>query len=76
MDLGGSQKSKTERVETDEAGEAWRCTWIEPDPRLRVGQKETQAAIEVGQQVKQRAAPGDSPPPLLSDGWGTSRGTG
>lgn len=77
MDLCGSQKSKTERVETDEAGEYWRCTLIEPDTRLRVGrgigQNETQAAIELWQQVKQRAAHADSPPPLLSDGWGGHR---
>jgi len=61
----------------DEAGEYWRCTLIEPETRLRVGRgigpTETQAAIELWQQVQQRAAHRDSPPPLLSDGWGGHR---
>jgi len=77
VDLCGSQKSETERVEADEAGEYWRCTLIEPETRLRVGrgigQNETQAAIELWRQVKQRNAHCDSPPPLLSDGWGGHR---
>lgn len=77
MDLCGSQKSNVERVEADEAGEYWRCTLLEPATRLRVGrgigQNETEAAIELWQQVKQRDAHCDRPPPLLSDGWGGHR---
>jgi hypothetical protein len=61
----------------DEAGEYWRCTAIEPKTRLRVGrgigQTETQAAIRLWTQVKQRAAHRHTPPPVLSDGWGGHR---
>jgi hypothetical protein len=71
------QARKKERVNDDEAGEYWRCTLIEPETRLRVGrglaQSETAAAIELWQQVKRRDAHCDSPPPLLSDGWGGHR---
>jgi len=77
VDLCGAQKSERGGVETDEVGEYWRCTLIEPETRLRVGrgigQNETLAAIELWQQVKQRDAHRDSPPPLLSDGWGGHR---
>lgn len=38
-----------------------------------IGQTETQAAIQLWQQVKQRDAHCDSPPPVLSDGWGGHR---
>lgn len=58
-------------------GEYWRCTLIEPNTRLRVGrgiaQTETKAAVELWTQVKQREAHRDSPPPVLSDGWGGHR---
>ncbi len=71
------QGFKKERVENDEDGEYWRCTAIEPATRLRVGrgigQTETIAAINLWQQVKQRDAHCDSPPPVLSDGWGGHR---
>jgi len=44
---------------------------------LRVGrgidQTETDAAIQLWQQVKQRAAHSSNPPPVLSDGWGGHR---
>jgi hypothetical protein len=44
---------------------------------LRVGrgiaQTETDAAIQLWQQVKQRTAHRSSPPPVLSDGWGGHR---
>lgn len=77
MDLCRAQAGKKERLSPDEAGEYWRCTLIEPETRLRVGrgigQNETQAAIELWQQVKRRAAHRDQPPPLLSDGWGGHR---
>ena len=38
-----------------------------------IGQTETQAAIKLWRQVKQRKAHQISPPPLLSDGWGGHR---
>ena len=38
-----------------------------------IGPSETQAAIQLWQQVKQREAHSDSPPPILSDGWGGHR---
>jgi hypothetical protein len=66
------QGFKKERVENDEDGEYWRCTAIEPATRLRVGrgigQTETRAAINLWQQVKQRDAHADSPPPCAV-GW-------
>lgn len=44
---------------------------------MRVGrgiaQTETDAAVHLWQQVKQRAAHATSPPPVLSDGWGGHR---
>ena len=44
---------------------------------MRVGrsiaQTETDAAIQLWQQVKQRDAHSSSPPPVLSDGWGGHR---
>jgi hypothetical protein len=38
-----------------------------------IGQTETDAAIQLWQQVKQRRAHSSSPPPVLSDGWGGHR---
>jgi len=77
VDVCRAQAGKKARVGHDEAGEYWRCTAIEPDTRLRVGrgigQTETEAAIALWQQVKRRDAHCDSPPPLLSDGWGGHR---
>jgi len=77
MDVCGSQKSGDKRVVGEDKGEYWRCTAIEPETRLRVGrgigQTETQAAIELWQQIKQRKAHADGPPPVLSDGWGGHR---
>lgn len=77
MDLCRAQAGKKERVGADEDGEYWRCTAIEPQTRLRVGrgigQSETQAAIGLWTHVKQRDAHQDSPPPVLSDGWGGHR---
>jgi hypothetical protein len=37
------------------------------------GQNETDAAVELWEQVKQREAHQTKPPPLLSDGWGGHR---
>lgn len=77
MDVCRAQAGKKDRIAADEPGEYWRCTLIEPHTRLRVGrgigQNETQAAIELWQQVKRRAAHRHRPPPLLSDGWGGHR---
>jgi hypothetical protein len=77
VDVCGAQRGKKERIAADEPGEYWRCTLIEVDTRLRVGrgigQNETEAAVELWQQVKRRDAHHDSPPPLLSDGWGGHR---
>ncbi len=77
MDVCWQQEAKKERIVPDANGEYWRCTAIEPNARLRVGrgigQTETQAAIELWQQVKQRNAHRDNPPPVLSDGWGGHR---
>lgn len=77
MDVCRTQSGKKERVGADEAGEYWRCTAIEPSTRLRVGrgigQTETQAALALWTQVKQRAAHRTNPPPILSDGWGGHR---
>ena len=60
-----------------EQGEYWRCTAIEPQTRLRVGRglgaTETEGAIQLWQQVKQRRAHQHCPPPTLSDGWGGHR---
>jgi len=38
-----------------------------------IGQSETHAAIDLWQQVKQRDAHANHPPPVLSDGWGGHR---
>lgn len=77
MDLCRPQKSGDGRIATADKGEYWRCTAIEPQTRLRVGrgiaQTETDAAIQLWQQVKQRDAHRRSPPPVLSDGWGGHR---
>ncbi len=77
MDLCRSQKSGDERVASEDQGEYWRCTAIEPETRLRVGrgigQTETRAAIELWHRVKQREAHAHEPPPILSDGWGGHR---
>ena len=72
----GTREKKTCR-QVAEAGEYWRCTLIEPETRLRVGRgigpTETEAAVVLWQQLKQRTAHHASPPPLLSDGWGGHR---
>ena len=77
MDLCWTQRCQKRGVTDDGSGEHWRCTAIEPDTRLRVGRgiapTETQAAIELWTQVKQRKAHQHSPPPVLSDGWGGHR---
>ena len=76
MDVCRAQ-GKKDRIADDAVGEYWRCTAIEPTTRLRVGrgigQTETDAAIQLWQQVKQRDAHRPRPPPVLSDGWGGHR---
>jgi len=77
MDLCWAQGGKKEGREAGEPGEYWRCTLIEAETRLRVGrgigQDETEAAVNLWQQVKGRQAHCQTPPPLLSDGWGGHR---
>lgn len=77
MDLCGPQKKEEPSVASDERGEYWRCTAIEPKTRLRVGRgiasNETAAAIHLWQNVQRRDAHRQSPPPVLSDGWGGHR---
>jgi hypothetical protein len=64
------------RFGTTRRGEFWRCTLIELDTRRRVGRgigtTETEASIELLQQLKRRGH-ADVPPPLVSDGWGSHR---
>lgn len=77
MDVGRAQGEKNEERGPNDAGEYWRCTLIESRTRLRVGrgigQNETEAAVDLWEQVKPRAAHQDRPPPVLSDGWGGHR---
>ncbi len=74
--MSGARK-KNEARQVDDEGESWRCTLLETRTRWRVGrglgQNETEAAIDLWTQVKRRAAHQDSPPPLVSDGWGGHR---
>jgi uncharacterized repeat protein (TIGR01451 family) len=78
MDCGPTWVTKGIKggVESDEQGEFWRCILIEVDTRLRVGRgigkTETDASIELLQQLKRRGHP-EAPPPLVSDGWGGHR---
>lgn len=62
--------------ETEESGQFWRSTMIDIDTRLRVARgiakTETQASIEVFENLKNRGHPA-APPPTVSDGWGDIR---
>jgi hypothetical protein len=66
-------REKKNYPETDESGQFWRSTLLDIDSRLRVargiGKDETQASIEVFRLLQQRGHP-DTPPPVISDGWG------
>jgi hypothetical protein len=77
MDVCRAEGKKDEARQPDEEGEYWRCTLIETRTRLRVGrglgQNETEAAIDLWTHIKRRHAHQDSPPPLVSDGWGGHR---
>jgi hypothetical protein len=70
-------REKNEARQPDDDGEYWRCTLIETHTRLRAGRglghNETEAAIDLWTCVQRRQAHHDSPPPLVSDGWGGHR---
>lgn len=59
--------------ESEERGQFWRCTIIEPATRLRVGEgfakTETEASKQALSMLKQRSGCHE-PPALVSDGWG------
>lgn len=71
--LTWATKAKKNYPETDESGQFWRSTLLDMDTRLRVARgiakNETQASMEVFQILQRRGHP-DSPPPIISDGWG------
>src|SRR5512142_3227831 len=75
--MSGARSQKNDERVPDDDGEYWRCTLLETATRLRVGreigQNETEAAKALWEQVKQRTAHQDSPPPFVSDGWGGHR---
>lgn len=64
------------KLKSDESGQFWRATMIEPDTRLRVargiGKTEGAASVEVFQTLKRRGHP-EAPPPTISDGLGGIR---
>jgi hypothetical protein len=66
-------KVKKNYPETAEQGQFWRATLLDIDSRLRVARgiakTETLASIVIFQTLKRRGHP-DTPPPLISDGWG------
>ena len=66
-------KVKKNYPETSEQGQFWRATLLEMDSRLRVARgiakTETLASLIVFQTLKRRGHP-ETPPPLISDGWG------
>jgi hypothetical protein len=70
--LSGTREKKS-YPETDESGQFWRSTLLDSDSRLRVacgiGKDETQASGAVFRKLQQREH-ADTPPPLISDGWG------
>lgn len=66
-------KAKKSYPETEESGTFWISTILDIDSRLRVargiGKNETEASKKAFQMLQQRGHP-ESPPPLISDGWG------
>jgi len=66
-------RAKKSHPETDESGTFWISTLLDSDSRLRVargiGKNETEASLKVFQTLQQRGHP-ETPPPLISDGWG------
>jgi hypothetical protein len=66
-------RAKKSYPETDESGAFWISTLLDVDSRLRaargIGKDETKASLMVFQTLQQRGHP-ESPPPLISDGWG------
>lgn len=69
-------REKKNYPETEERGQFWRSTMIDPDTRLRVARgiakTETEASVEVFETLKERGHP-QAPPPTVSDGWGGIR---
>lgn len=69
-------REKKNYPETEERGQFWRSTMIDPDTRLRVARgiakTETEASVEVFETLKERGHP-EGPPPTVSDGWGGIR---
>lgn len=69
-------REKKNYPETEEKGQFWRSTMIDPDTRLRVARgiakTETEASVEVFESLKERGHP-EAPPPTVSDGWGGIR---
>jgi len=69
-------REKKNYPETEEKGQFWRSTMIDPDTRLRVARgiakTETEASVEVFETLKERGHPA-APPPTVSDGWGGIR---
>ncbi len=66
-------KVKKNYPETSEQGQFWRATLLDMDSRLRVARgiakTETLASLQVFQTLKRRGHP-ETPPPLITDGWG------
>jgi hypothetical protein len=75
MDCGPSFKTREKKShpESAESGTFWISTLLDTDSRLRaahgIGKDETEASLRVFQTLQQRGHP-DSPPPLITDGWG------
>ena len=67
-------KGEKKDPETDESGQFWRSTLLDMDTRIPVAcgiaKDESLASIAVFQTLKRRGHPDDSPPPIISDGWG------
>lgn len=78
MPCGPMSATRDKRGAPDgsDSGEFWRVTVIEPDTRLRaahgIAKTETEASVHALSTLKQRGHP-DTPPPLVSDGWGGHR---
>jgi hypothetical protein len=66
-------RAKKSHPESAESGTFWISSLLDTDSRLRaahgIGKDETEASLRVFQTLQQRGHP-DSPPPLITDGWG------
>jgi transposase-like protein len=69
----GHKGAKKKLPETQTEGTFWRTTVLESETRLRVARglekSETAASEQAFGQLRQRGNP-ETPPPLVSDGWG------